>query len=192
MACASGHLCSTVGSRQPENWTWQSWLSQIPATSLTRAKLPVIWVVSVMCGCPLRVKVHDAASLARIRCGHVSGLVMRPAWPRAPMRCAVRVPDQSGALGGALTDTVSLAAGLPVSRCHRCFGTLPPAGGGRRRALAAVAQAAAAGVRYVPPRTSSAQAMRAILFASATAATLNGRRASSWASQSARSGAHRA
>src|SRR6476661_11094679 len=59
------------------------------------------------------------------------------AWPLAglaagPMSFAVRVPDQRGALGGVLTDTLALAAALPVSHSlPPCTSPLPAAAAGQ-------------------------------------------------------------
>ncbi len=94
-------------------------------------------VASVMCGCV------DAPCGSRwMSCDWWSGRVrscvrplMRPDWPRALMSFAVRVPDQCGALDGALTDTVSLATDLPIS-LSSLLCTSPPADSGRRSVAA--------------------------------------------------------
>ena len=98
-----------------KNKTWE----ELPLPQDIAASVPE--VTSVMCGCSLRVKVLDQR-LQQGRCGHVFGLVVRPARSRTMMSSAVRAPDQSDALRDALTDTVSLATGLPICCCHRFSG----------------------------------------------------------------------
>jgi hypothetical protein len=102
---------------------------------------------------------------------HWSGAVTCPAcslrqvWPLALMLCA------DGSQSKARTKSAMIQRVLPVP------GTTVSAL--RRHALAAAAYAASksAGSLYLSPRTMMAQAIRAILLAKATAATLVGRRA---------------
>ena len=96
-------------------------------------------VTSDMCGCLLRVKVfgHGGGTES-------TGAFMCPTSDAAgmavgPESFAVRVPDQCGALGSALTDTVSLTAGLSIPSP----GTLALAGCGRRSTRSTTRQAVA-------------------------------------------------
>jgi hypothetical protein len=117
----------------------------------------------------------DAAAL--VGCGHVSGLLVRHGWPLALMLCADWVP-----IGNTHSEMRRPMRVLPIpgttlsalsSSCPRQFfgGVLPPT---------PVETYAIAGSNFgswkCSPRTIMAQAIRAILLASATAATLIGLR----------------
>ena len=115
------------------------------------------------------------ASAALVGCGHVSGLLMRRVWPLALMLCADRVPNKNAHFRArALTQ-----AGSPDPRNDRiCITSSCP-----RQLVSPIYLP----VRVMPPATVSApcisrpvtmmaQAIRAILLASATAATFVGRR----------------
>jgi hypothetical protein len=113
-------------------------------------------------------------SAALVGCGHVSGLLMRRVWPLALMLCADQVPNKNAHFRSrALTQ-----AGSPDPRNDRicitsscpCQLVLPIYLPARHAASNSF------GSLYLSPRTMMAQAIRAILLASATAATFVGRR----------------
>ena len=118
-------------------------------------------------------ELSDVAA-ALVGCGHVSGLLMRQVWPLALMLCADRVPIESPHFERALTQT-----GSPDPRNDRiCITSSCPRQLVLRIDLLAALYAAnnGFGSLYLSPWTMMAQAIRAILFASATAATFVGRR----------------
>src|SRR5262249_5759258 len=110
---------------------------------------------------------------ALVGCGHVSGLLMRRGKPLALMLCADRVPIKTTHFKVRWPKRVLPIPGTTVSAL-------------RRHALANWCIHAASnsfGSLYLSLRTMMAQAIRAILLASATAATFAGRRAITRVSQ---------
>ena len=121
-------------------------------------------------------------SAALVGCGHVSGLLVRQVWPLALMLCADRVPNKLAHFRrSALTQ-----AGFSRSpeRPYLHYVVMPsPIGVADLSADPSHAGSNSFGSLYLSPRTMMAQAIRAILLASATAATLVGRRSINRASQ---------
>jgi hypothetical protein len=117
----------------------------------------------------------SGACAALVGCGHVSGLLMRRVWPLALMLCADRIPNKSAHFRSrALTHAGSADPRNDriciTSSCPRQLG-LPILSAGARHAASN-----SFGSLYLSPRTMMAQAIRAILLASATATTFVGRR----------------
>jgi hypothetical protein len=112
---------------------------------------------------------------ALVGCGHVSGLLVRQVWPLALMLCADLVPNKLAHFGrGALTQ-----AGFSRSpeRPYLHYVVVPsPIGVADLAAGLRHGASNSFGSLYLSSRTMMAQAIRAILLASATAATFVGRR----------------
>ncbi len=107
----------------------------------------------------------------------MSGLLVRQVRPLALMLCAERVPIERPHLKCVDPNGFSRSPETTVSVLRRhalanSWSDLP----------AAYAASNSAGSLYLSPRTMIAQAIRAILLAKATAATLVGRRAINWPS----------
>ena len=104
----------------------------------------------------------------------MSGLLVRRVWPLALMLCAERGPKSLARTRSAMTQT-----GSPGPRNDRiCITSSCP-----RQLVVPIdlpptyAASNSVGSRYLSPRAMIAHAIRAILLAKATAATLVGRRA---------------
>ena len=112
-------------------------------------------------------------SAALVGCGHVSGLLMRRGWPLALMLCADRLPI---VLCTRKCDDPSGFSRSP-ERPYLHYVVMPsPIGVADLTADLSHAASDSFGSLYLSPRTMMAQAIRAILLASATAATFVGRR----------------
>ena len=117
-------------------------------------------------------ELFDVAA-ALVGCGHVSGLLMRQVWPLALMLCADQVPIESPHLKCADPNGLSRSPERPYLH----YVVMPsPIGVADRSAGGSHAASDSFGSLYLSPWTMMAQAIRAILLASATAATLVGRR----------------
>lgn len=102
----------------------------------------------------------------------MSGLLVRQVWPLALMLCAERVPIESPHLKCDDPNGFSRSPERPYLH----YVVMPSPIGGTDQP-AAYAASNSAGSRYLSPRAIIAHAIRAILLAKATAATLVGRRA---------------
>jgi hypothetical protein len=107
-----------------------------------------------------------------VGCGRVSGLLMRRVWPLALLRGSG--PQQSRTL----RRSVLTQRALPIPERPYLHYVVVPSPIGAADLSAGVVHAAtgSSGSLYLSPWTMMAQATRAILLASATAATLVGRR----------------
>ena len=111
---------------------------------------------------------------ALVGCGHVSGLLMRQVRPLALMLCADLVPIVSAHFWKC--DDPNGFSRSP-ERPYLHYVVMPsPIGVADLSAGVCYAAINIVGSLYLSPRTMMAQAIRAILLASATAATLAGRR----------------
>ena len=109
----------------------------------------------------------------------MSGLLMRQVWPLALMLCADRVPIESPHLKCADPNGLSRSPERPYLH----YVVMPsPIGVADLPAELLHAAIDSFGSLYLSPLTMMAQAIRAILLASATAATLVGRRSINLAS----------
>ena len=117
-------------------------------------------------------ELSDVAA-ALVGCGHVSGLLMRREVAAGPNALRGSGPNRSHAFGSAMT-----LAGSPDPRNDRiCItSSCPRQFVGASAGVGYAAQGSNLGSLKRSPRTIMAQAIRAILLASATAATLIGRR----------------
>ncbi|BAI74607.1 transposase (plasmid) [Azospirillum sp. B510] len=133
-----------------------------------------------LCGRPSRRK-------RRIRVEGWSGASVCPAcrrdlWSLGLMKSADQRPNHLSALPGAWSPWVWSIPGLTGSS-SRLTTLTPSASAGPWSAAEANLDYAAVGATQVPPHVSTAQAMRAVLLARATAASLAGLRSSSFAAQ---------
>jgi len=113
-------------------------------------------------------------SAALVGCGHVSGLLVRQVWPLALMLCADRVPNKLAHFKKECVDPSGFSRSPERPYLH--YVVMPSPIGANLSAGGSHAASNSFGSLYLSPRTMMAQAIRAILLASATAATLVGRR----------------
>ena len=111
---------------------------------------------------------------ALVGCGHVSGLFVRQVWPLALMLCADRVPIKMAHLERCV-DPNGLSRS-PERPCLHYVVMPSPIGVADLSDGDSHAATNSFGSLYLSPCTMMAQAIRAILLASATAATFVGRR----------------
>ena len=114
-------------------------------------------------------------SAALVGSGHVSGLSMRQVWPLALMLCTDRVRNKNAHFRKRCVDPSGFSRSPERPYLH--YVVVPsPIGVAALSAGGSHAASSSFGSLYLSPRTMMAQAIRAILLASATAATLVGRR----------------